>query len=226
MSHEAVVLLSGGLDSTTVLAIARERGFECYALSFHYGQRHFSELRAAANVAYALNTAEHRVVNIEMPWSKSALTKAAKVPKDRAPHEIARGIPITYVPARNMIFLAYALSWAESLGANDIFAGMNVLDYSGYPDCRPEFVSAFQVTARLGTQAGVEGAAIMIHTPLISMNKAEIIREGVRLGVDYSATLSCYDPESGQPCRACDSCQLRAKGFKEAGLADPAMVTT
>lgn len=223
MPRKAVVLLSGGLDSTTVLALARERGFECYALSFHYGQRHFSELRAAANVAHALGAVEHVTVAVDMPWSKSALTRGAEVPKGRAPHEIAHGIPITYVPARNTLFLSYALSWAESLGAEDIFAGMNILDYSGYPDCRPEFIEAFQVTARLGTQAGAEGAAITVHTPLIKLSKAEIIREGVRLGVDYSATLSCYDPSVGRPCRACDSCQLRAKGFEEAGLVDPAL---
>jgi 7-cyano-7-deazaguanine synthase len=222
MPRKAVVLLSGGLDSTTVLAVARDKGFECYALSFHYGQRHFSELRAAANVAHRLGAAEHVVVRVDMPWSKSALTGAAEVPKGRAPHEIARGIPVTYVPARNLLFLSFALSWAESIGAEDIFAGMNVLDYSGYPDCRPEFIDAFQVTGRLGTQAGVEGAAITVHTPLIRMSKAEIIREGVRLGVDYSETLSCYEPTAGKPCRACDSCQLRAKGFEEAGLVDPA----
>lgn len=226
MPRKAVVLLSGGLDSATALAIAREREFECFALSFHYGQRHYAELRAAANVAHSLGASEHRVINVEMPWSKSALTKAADVPKGRAPHEIARGIPTTYVPARNMIFLAYALSWAESLQANDIFAGMNVLDYSGYPDCRPEFISAFQVTARLGTQAGAEGAAITIHTPLIAMSKAEIIREGIRLGVDYGITLSCYDPIAGHPCGACDSCQLRVKGFAEAGIVDLAARAT
>jgi len=219
---KAVVLLSGGLDSTTVLAIARELGFKCYALSFHYGQRHSSELRAAARVALRLKTVDHVVVDVSMPWSRSALTGAVNVPKGRAPHEIAVGIPVTYVPARNTIFLAYALSWAESIGASDIFAGMNVLDYSGYPDCRPEFISAFQATARLGTQAGVEGLAITIRTPLIRMSKAEIIREGTRLGVDYGETLSCYEPSDGRPCRECDSCQLRARGFAEAGLADPA----
>ena len=221
MPRKAVVLLSGGLDSTTVLAIARELGFECYALSFNYGQRHFHELLAATNVAHMLGVTKHVMVDVQMPWSKSALTRATDVPKGRTHDEIGRGIPVTYVPARNMIFLSHAVSWAESIGSTDVFAGMNALDYSGYPDCRPEFVEAFQLTARLGTQSGVEGGAITVHTPLIRMSKGQIIREGVRMGVNYGATLSCYDPSHGRPCRACDSCQIRAKGFLEAGIVDP-----
>lgn len=223
MQPKAVVLLSGGLDSTTVLAIARDRGFSCYALSFHYGQRHFFELRAAARVAESLG-AVHRVVNFVLPWGNSASTLTslgADVPKDRQDEEIAHGIPSTYVPARNTIFLAFALSWAETIGSADIFAGMNAIDYSGYPDCRPEFTESFQMTARLGTKAGVEGSKITIHTPLISMSKADIIREGARLGVDYGLTLSCYDPAAGVPCGRCDSCRLRARGFKDAGAIDP-----
>jgi 7-cyano-7-deazaguanine synthase len=222
MQPKAVVLLSGGLDSTTVLALARERGFECHALSFHYGQRHSLELRAAFDVARALGAVSYQVARVSLPWSDSALTSAVPVPKDRDADEIAHGIPVTYVPARNTIFLAYALSLAEAIGSTDIFAGMNAIDYSGYPDCRPAFVESFQATARLGTKAGVEGAAITIHTPLIRMTKADIIREGLRLGVDYGMTLSCYDPNKGRQCGACDSCQLRAHGFAEAGAVDPA----
>jgi 7-cyano-7-deazaguanine synthase len=185
------------------------------------GQRHYFELKAAADVAQALG-ATHRVVRFELPWAASALTSTLlDVPKGRPAEDIAHGIPVTYVAARNTIFLSLALSLAESLGAVDIFAGMNVLDYSGYPDCRPEYIEAFQKTARLGTKSGVEGAAITIHTPLIRMTKADIIREGIRLGIDYGLTLSCYDPDAGQPCGACDSCQLRAKGFAEARATDP-----
>ncbi len=222
LASDGLSLHGFGLDSTTVLAIARAREFECYALSFNYGQRHYFELKAAARVAMLLGAAEQRVVRIELPWGGSALTESTiDVPKGRPAKEMAQGIPITYVPARNTVFLAYALSWAETLGAADIFAGMNAIDYSGYPDCRPEFVTAFQTMARLGTRAGIEGAQIIVHTPLIAMTKAQIIREGLRLGVDYGATLSCYDPVGGRPCGECDSCQLRAKGFEEAGLADP-----
>ena len=222
MPRKAVVLLSGGLDSTTVLAIAREQGFECYALSFHYGQRHFSELRAAANVAHALGAVEHVTVNVEMPWSKSALTRGAEVPKGRAPHEMARGIPVTYVPARNMIFLAHALSWAESIGASDIFAGMNILDYSGYPDCRPEFNAAFRKTARLGTRRGAEGKRLSLLAPLQRLDKAGIVRLARRLKVPLELTWSCYQG-GRRPCGRCDSCKLRARGFAAAGRVDPAL---
>lgn len=219
---DAVVLLSGGLDSATVLAIARARGFACHCLSFDYGQRHRAELSAAAALAHTFN-ATHCTIGVGLPWSSSTLTSTAhSVPKGRRAEEIAHGIPSTYVPARNTIFLAYAVSLAESLGASDIFAGMNAIDYSGYPDCRPAFVAAFQTTARLGTKAGVEGTQITIHTPLIYATKADIIREGLRLGVDYGMTLSCYDPTAGRPCNDCDACQLRARGFAEAGVTDPA----
>jgi 7-cyano-7-deazaguanine synthase len=224
MLRRSVVLLSGGLDSATVLAIVRERRFHpVHALSFNYGQKHALELECARRLAEAAD-ASHWVVRVQMPWSRSALTSSRhEVPKGRSGDEIARGIPSTYVPARNTIFLSYALSLAESVGALDIFAGMNALDYSGYPDCRPEFVESFQATARLGTKAGIEGGGVTVHAPLVCMTKAEIIREGVRLGVDYGSTLSCYDPsESGGACGACDSCQLRARGFREAGVADPA----
>ena len=222
MLRNAVVLLSGGLDSTTVLALAQERGFECHALSFNYGQRHYFELSAALKVARAAGVT-HRTVRVEMPWATSALVSSAgiAVPKGRADEDIAHGIPVTYVPARNTIFLAYALSFAESLDAADIFLGVNALDYSGYPDCRPDFVASFQATARLGTKAGAEGSEITIHAPLVKMTKADIIREGVRLGIDYGMTLSCYDPPGGQPCGSCDSCQLRARGFRDAGVVDP-----
>ena len=218
---KAVVLLSGGLDSTTVLAMARERGFACHALSFRYGQRHAVELEAAARVAKVLGAVEHRTANVDLGWiGGSALTAAIDVPKDR---DLVKetDIPVTYVPARNALFLCYALAWAETLGASDLFAGMNALDYSGYPDCRPEFVAAFERMARLGTRAGVAGSPLTIHTPLMAMNKAEIVREGMRLGVDYSMTHSCYDPSDGRACGRCDSCQLRRKGFLEAGVSDP-----
>lgn len=221
MLPNAVVLLSGGLDSTTVLAIARERGFGCHCLSFNYGQRHYFELKAAADVARAAG-ATHRVVRVELPWTASALTSASiAVPKGRPTSEMTRDVPVTYVSARNMIFLAHAVSLAESLGAVDVFAGMNAVDYSGYPDCRPEFIASFQATARLGTKVGIEGGEITIHAPLIDMTKADIIRDGVRLGVDYGMTISCYDPVGSTPCGACDSCQLRAMGFRDAGVIDP-----
>jgi 7-cyano-7-deazaguanine synthase len=222
----AVVLLSGGLDSATVLAIARERGFACHALSFSYGQRHLVELEAAARVARALGAVEHRVVQVDLRLIKeaggSALLDDIAVPKDRDVAQMASEVPVTYVPARNALFLCYALAWAEVLGASDLFAGMNALDYSGYPDCRPEFLEAFERMARLGTRAGAAGAELRVHAPLIRMSKAEIVREGTRLGVDYALTHSCYDPDAeGRACGRCDSCLLRRKGFEEAGVADP-----
>jgi 7-cyano-7-deazaguanine synthase len=223
-SKPAVVLLSGGLDSATVLAIARAQGYETCALSFSYGQRHAWELEAAKRVAASLGVAQHRIASIDLrAFGGSALTADIDVPKGRATDEMSHGIPITYVPARNTIFLSFALAWAEVLGASDIFIGVNALDYSGYPDCRPEFIEAFEKMANLATKAGVEGRQnLKIHTPLIAMAKAEIIAKGLELGVDYSLTSSCYDPgPSGEPCGACDSCLLREKGFRENGIADP-----
>lgn len=220
----AVVLLSGGLDSATALAIAKSRGFEPHALSFRYGQRHSVELEAAARVAQALEVAEHTIVDIDLRrFGGSALTADLEVPKGRDPQAMGEGIPVTYVPARNTVFLSFALAWAEVLGANDIFIGVNALDYSGYPDCRPEYIAAFERMANLATAAGVEGRlSIKIHAPLIELTKAEIIRRGTALGVDYGITSSCYDPaDDGRPCGECDSCLLRAKGFAEAGLPDP-----
>lgn len=220
----AVVLLSGGLDSSTVLAIARDRGFAPYALSFRYGQRHLHELQAADTVAKTLGAVKHIVAQIDLrEFGGSALTADIAVPKGRAIDEMEKGIPVTYVPARNTVFLSFALAWAETLGASDIFIGVNALDYSGYPDCRPEYIAAFETLANLATKAGVEGTQrLTIHSPLMHWNKAQIIQEGVRLGVDYAMTSSCYDPgPEGQPCGACDACLLRAKGFAEAGLADP-----
>ena len=221
---KAVVLLSGGLDSTTVLAIAKAEGHDVYALSFAYGQRHSWELECARVVARAGGANEHRIASIDLrAFGGSALTADIDVPKGRTPEEMGSGIPITYVPARNTIFLSYALAWAEVLGSSDIFIGVNALDYSGYPDCRPEFIAAFERMANLATKAGVEGRqALTIHAPLISLTKAEIIRKGLELGVDYSLTSSCYDPSpTGQPCGGCDSCVLRQKGFRENGLVDP-----
>jgi 7-cyano-7-deazaguanine synthase len=220
----AVVLLSGGLDSATVLAIARSKGYELYALSFSYGQRHIWELQAASRVAESIGVAKHRTATIDLRiFGGSALTDDIDVPKGRSRDDMSHGIPITYVPARNTIFLSFALAWAEVLGSNDIFIGVNALDYSGYPDCRPEFIEAFETTANLATKAGVEGRqALKIHTPLIQMSKAEIIQKGIELGVDYSLTSSCYDPSStGEPCGECDSCLLRQKGFSENDLKDP-----
>ncbi|HVN92039.1 MAG TPA: 7-cyano-7-deazaguanine synthase QueC [Terracidiphilus sp.] len=220
----AVVLLSGGLDSATVLAVARSDGFEPYALSFSYGQRHAWELEAAKRVAQSIGVAEHRVVAIDLrAFGGSALTDDIAVPKGRTTEEMTGSIPITYVPARNTIFLAFALAWAEVLGANDIYIGVNALDYSGYPDCRPEYIAAFETMANLATKAGVEGRlAIRIHTPLIALSKAEIIRLGRSLGVDYGLTSSCYDPSpTGAQCGQCDSCLLRQKGFRENGIEDP-----
>ncbi len=223
----AVVLLSGGLDSTTVLAIAKSRGFDCYALSFRYGQRHIHELKAAETVAAAQGVARHVVAQIDLrEFGGSALTAEIEVPKGRSTTDMSHGIPITYVPARNTVFLSFALAWAETLGSSDIFVGVNALDYSGYPDCRPEYIAAYETMANLATKAGVDGTQkLKIHSPLISLTKAQIVQEGLRLGVDYSYTSSCYDPqENGKPCGACDSCLLRAKGFAEAGVKDPLYV--
>jgi 7-cyano-7-deazaguanine synthase len=218
----AVVLLSGGLDSATVLAIAREQGYACHALSFRYGQRHAIEVEAAARVASALGAIEHRVATVDLGWiGGSALTADIAVPKDRNAAEMGADIPVTYVPARNALFLCHALAWAEVLGARDLFAGMNALDYSGYPDCRPDFLAAFETMARLGTRAGALGTEWRVHAPLIAMTKADIIREGTRLGVDYAITHSCYDPQGALACGRCDSCLLRKKGFVEVGLPDP-----
>ena len=220
----AVVLLSGGLDSTTVLAIAKADGFTPYALSFRYGQRHTVELESAKRVADTLGVAEHVILDIDLRrFGGSALTAELDVPKDRDPQAMDEDIPITYVPARNTIFLSFALAWAEVLQTSDIFIGVNALDYSGYPDCRPEFIDAFERMANLATAAGVEGRQrLRLHTPLIDLTKAQIITRGTALGVDYGLTSSCYDPgPKGRPCGHCDSCQLRAKGFQEAGLADP-----
>jgi len=220
----AVCLLSGGLDSATTLACARRDGFLTYALSFDYGQRHRVELEAAARVAQALGAAAHRTAVIDLRvFGGSALTADISVPKGRNTAEMAGEIPITYVPARNTIFLSFALAWAEVLGAADIYLGVNAVDYSGYPDCRPEYIAAFERMATLATRAGVEGhLPLKIHTPLITLTKADIIRLGVSLGVDYSLTHSCYDPSpAGHPCGACDSCLLRRAGFAAAGLADP-----
>jgi len=219
----AVVLLSGGIDSATTLAIALTEGYQAYALSFDYGQRHQIEMQAACHVANALGAKEHRVAKIDMRvFGGSALTDDLAVPKQRSKIQIAQGIPVTYVPARNTIFLAYALAWAEVIPANDIFIGVNAIDYSGYPDCRPEFVEAFETLANLGTKAGVEGKRFQIHTPLIKFSKADIVRKSVELGVDLSFTHSCYDPSpEGLACGECDSCLLRLKGFREAGIHDP-----
>lgn len=225
MSKPAVLLLSGGLDSATVGAIARSESFELFALSFDYGQRHRGELEAARRVADTLDVKRHVVLSIDLrQFGASALTAAIAVPKGRSADEIATGIPITYVPARNTVFLSLALGYAEVLDAADIFIGVNAIDYSGYPDCRPEYIAAFERMANLATRASVEGKlTFKIHTPLVSWSKAEIIRRGTRLGVDYSLTRSCYDlDERGGACGQCDSCLLRLKGFQEAGLADPA----
>ncbi len=224
----AVVLLSGGIDSTTTLTIALAEGYEAYALSFNYGQRHQIETDAARCVAKSLGATEHRIAKIDLRvFGGSALTDKIDVPKQRSETEIAHGIPVTYVPARNTIFLAYALAWAEVIPANDIFLGVNAIDYSGYPDCRPEFIEAFENLANLGTKAGVQGRRFQIHTPLIKFSKADIIRKGVELGVDFSVTHSCYDPTpEGFACGECDSCLLRLKGFREAGLKDPTRYVT
>jgi 7-cyano-7-deazaguanine synthase len=228
MMKNAVVLLSGGLDSATALAITKEAGYRPFALSFRYGQRHAVELEAAKRVAEAMEVCEHLIAEIDLRrFGGSALTANIDVPKTREPAAMADGIPVTYVPARNTVFLAFALAWAEVLGAGDIFIGVNALDYSGYPDCRPEYIAAFERMANLATAAGVEGRQqLKIHAPLIEMTKAQIIRRGHGLGVDYGLTWSCYDPTpDGRPCGGCDSCVLRAKGFDEAGLADPLLAS-
>ena len=221
----AVVLLSGGLDSATVLAMASGEGYSVHALSFDYGQRHRFELESAAAVAAAQGVCQHVVVPLDLrAIGGSALTDEIEVPKDRSESEMSEGIPVTYVPARNTIFLAVALGWAETLGASDLFVGVNAVDYSGYPDCRPEFIESFTELANLATRAGVEGSMrFEVHAPLIAMTKSEIISKGLELGVDYSLTHSCYDPdEAGRSCGRCDSCRLRLKGFADAGLGDPA----
>lgn len=220
----AVVLLSGGLDSSTVLAIAKSQGFTPYALSFDYGQRHRHELHAAAAVAQAHGAAQHVVAPINLrEFGGSALTADIDVPKGRSVDDMAHGVPITYVPARNTVFLSFALAWAETLACSDIFIGVNAMDYSGYPDCRPEYIAAFEAMANLATKAGVEGQQrLKIHAPLMQMSKAQIIEAGLRLGVNHRHTSSCYDPAAdGRPCGACDSCLLRAKGFAELGIPDP-----
>jgi 7-cyano-7-deazaguanine synthase len=218
MAGAAVVLLSGGLDSATTLAIARSRGFECFALSVEYGQRHAAELAAAANVAQQLGAREHRVMRVDLAGiGGSALTDRSIA----VPEQPTAGIPVTYVPARNTVMLALALAWAEVLAARDIFIGVNAVDYSGYPDCRPEFIAAFEHLAARATKAGVEGNPCHLHTPLISLSKAEIIREGARLGVDFSATVSCYQADGeGRACGRCDSCRIRREGFTAAGVTD------
>ena len=223
MTRRAVVLLSGGLDSTTCLAWALAQGLECHTLSIDYGQRHRRELEAARSVAAALGAREHREVRVDLrAIGGSALTGTLTMPLDREIHEIGAGIPSTYVPARNTVFLAVALGWAEVLNAPNLVAGMNAIDYSGYPDCRPEFVRAFEQLARLATRAGIEGVEFRVHTPLMELDKAGIIRMGLALGVDFSLTHSCYDPSpDGAACGRCDACVLRLKGFHEAGLLDP-----
>lgn len=218
MNTNAICLLSGGLDSATCLAIAREEGFDCYCLSFDYGQRHRVELEAASRIARQLGAKEHRVAKIDLRvFGGSALTSDLDVPKDR---DVAKGIPITYVPARNTIFLSFALAYAEVVQAENIFIGVNAIDYSGYPDCRPEFIRAFEAMANLATKAGVEGATkVRIRTPLMTLSKADIVRRAVALGVDLDSTFSCYDPdESGRPCGRCDACILRRRGLEEAGV--------
>jgi 7-cyano-7-deazaguanine synthase len=222
--RRAVVLLSGGLDSATTLALAQEGGFETYALTIRYGQRHEVEVERAAELARELGSHAHRVVDLDLRFvGGSALTDTSiDVPKSRSVERIATGIPATYVPARNTVFLALALAWAEALGASDLFIGVNAVDYSGYPDCRPEFLDAFETMADRATKLGVEGRSFRVHAPLLHLSKAEIVKEAVRLGVDPGRTISCYDPgPRGEPCGTCDACLLRAKGFREAGERDP-----
>jgi 7-cyano-7-deazaguanine synthase len=226
--NRAVVLLSGGIDSTTVTAIAKQQGYRLYSLSFNYGQRHRIELEAARKIAAAMGVEEHLVVNIDLRRiGGSALTSSLEVPKRRTAEEITHGIPVTYVPARNTIFLSYGLAWAEVLSAPDIFIGVNAIDYSGYPDCRPEYIRAFENMANLSLKATVEGKMkITVHIPLINLTKGEIIRKGAALGIDYGLTHSCYDPaRDGKACGLCDSCELRQKGFREAGIPDPTAYT-
>jgi 7-cyano-7-deazaguanine synthase len=221
--NPAVVLVSGGMDSAVVLAIARERGFEVHALSVRYGQRHTSELEAADRVARALGAVEHKTVDVDLrSIGGSALTDDIAVPEDGDGHVIGADIPVTYVPARNTIMLSLALGWAEVIGSADLFCGVNAVDYSGYPDCRPEFIAAFERLANLATRAGVEGAGFSVHAPLMRMSKADIVREGVRLGVDFGLTVSCYQADAlGRACGHCDACRLRADGFATAGVTDP-----
>ena len=223
-SRRAVLLLSGGMDSATTGAIASQAGFELYALSFRYGQRHAIELEAARRVASALGVARHVILNIDLAaFGGSALTAGITVPKDRSLAVMDASVPVTYVPARNTIFLSFALGWGETLDASDLFIGANAVDYSGYPDCRPEFLRAFEAMAQLGTKMGTEGRAITIHAPLIRMTKGQIVQRGRELGVDFSLTRTCYDPNArGEACGRCDACLLRLKGFAEAGLRDPA----
>ena len=222
MKMKAVVLVSGGLDSTTCLAMAREKGFDLYALTFNYGQRHDHELNSAKMVVDFFNIQNHSIIDIDLAqFGGSALTDQIDVPKERDLSDMGE-IPVTYVPARNTVFLSLSLAWAEVLGSFDIFIGVNALDYSGYPDCRPEYISSFEKTANLATKAGVSGSSFRIHTPLIDLTKSEIVKVGMDLGVDYSLTSSCYDPDQeGNPCGLCDACYLRLKGFKEAGIIDP-----
>jgi 7-cyano-7-deazaguanine synthase len=225
-SARAVVLVSGGLDSATTLAIARQQGFDCFALSFRYGQRHAIELAAAERVCRQLQVRAHQIIDMDLRrFGGSALTSDLAVPKQRTWDAIGQGIPITYVPARNTIFLSYALAWAEVLESSHIFLGVNALDYSGYPDCRPEYIAAFERLANLATRSAVEGERpVSIHAPLIQWTKSQIIREGLRLGVDYGLTTSCYDPDpQGRACGQCDSCRLRLRGFEELGIPDPAV---
>ena len=221
----AIVLLSGGLDSTTTLAVAKSQGFSPYALTFRYGQRHEAEIEAAKRIAAQADVAQHVIAEIDLRvFGGSALTSDITVPKGRSTSEMSEGVPVTYVPARNTVFLSFALAWAEVVGAQDVFIGVNAVDYSGYPDCRPEFIKAYEAMANLATKAGVEGRQhLRIHTPLISLTKAEIILRGLELGVDYALTRTCYDPDGdGAACGECDACQLRLKGFAEAGTVDPA----
>jgi 7-cyano-7-deazaguanine synthase len=227
-ARNAVVLLSGGLDSATTLAIARDRGYLCHALTFDYGQRHRFEIEAARRVAEAMDVADHRIARIDLRlFGGSALTDEIEVPKHASETELQPGIPVTYVPARNTIFLSFALAFAEVIDAADIFIGVNAIDYSGYPDCRPAFIEAFERTANLATRIGVEGGRITVHAPLIEMTKGQIITRGTELGVDYALTDSCYDPgEAGRPCGRCDSCLLRAAGFRDAGLPDPLLASS
>ena len=225
-ARPAVVLLSGGLDSTTALAIAQAEGYQAHALSFRYGQRHEVELAAARRVAVAMGVTDHVIAEIDLrAFGGSALTADLAVPHHERAEDLDDGIPVTYVPARNTIFLSFALAWAETLGASDIFIGVNALDYSGYPDCRPEYIAAYEAMANLATKAAVEGRQrVRVHTPLIDLTKAQIIERGIALGVDYGLTHSCYEPgDNGRPCGTCDSCLLRAKGFAEAGIQDPAL---
>jgi 7-cyano-7-deazaguanine synthase len=229
MPAPAIVLLSGGLDSTTTLAYALDRGYDARAMTFRYGQRHAREVEAARQIAKRFAVREHVIVDIDLrPFGGSALTSDIPVPKDRAADELRRGgIPVTYVPARNTIFLSFALAWAEVQEARDIFIGVNALDYSGYPDCRPEYIAAFERMANLATRSGVAGSAVVIHAPLIDLTKGQIIELGHRLGVDYALTTSCYDPDAdGRACGHCDACLIRRKGFEEAGVDDPARYAT